>query len=45
LERIREVAVPILEKKGIKIFGMLPENLELRAPTVREICERIKVKS
>jgi len=42
LERIKGFALPILEKNGVDVFGVIPDNIELRAPTVREICERIE---
>ncbi|GBE53976.1 phosphate acetyltransferase [archaeon BMS3Bbin15] len=37
LERTRNVYVPILERKGFNIRGIVPERRELTAPTVKEI--------
>ncbi|MFH0896705.1 MAG: AAA family ATPase, partial [Candidatus Bathyarchaeota archaeon] len=39
LERVKRFEIPVLEKNGVKVLGILPENIELKAPTVREICE------
>lgn len=39
MERVKRFAIPILEKRGIKVLGIMPENIPLRAPTVREIHE------
>ena len=39
LERVKDLDVKILEEKGVKIWGVIPENIELTAPTVREILE------
>jgi hypothetical protein len=42
LERVKGLADPILKKNGVNILGIIPDNVELRAPTVREICERVE---
>lgn len=39
LERVKRFALPVLREYGIKVLGVMPENANLRAPTVREICE------
>jgi BioD-like phosphotransacetylase family protein len=39
LERVKRFALPVLREYGIKVLGVMPENTNLRAPTVREICE------
>lgn len=44
IERIKGFAIPILKKHGIDILGIIPENIELKAPTVREVYERINSK-
>ena len=41
MERIKGLAVPILKKNSVNVFGIIPDNIELRAPTIREICERV----
>lgn len=40
--RIRHLALPIFEKYGIDLWGIIPENIEIMAPTVRDICETAK---
>ena len=40
-ERVRGLSIPTLEKNGVNVLGIVPENIALRAPTVREIHERI----
>ena len=42
LERIRHFAPRIFKKHGINLLGIIPENVEMMAPTVREICEKVK---
>ena len=39
LERARDLALPILEKNGLKNLGIIPSNVKLTSPTVREIYE------
>jgi BioD-like phosphotransacetylase family protein len=41
IERVKAFTVQALEKKGITVLGIIPENISLRAPTVREICDKI----
>ncbi len=41
LERVRDLAVPILEKNGLKNWGIIPSNVKLTSPTVREIYENL----
>lgn len=36
-ERFRGIIVPFLEERGIQVFGVIPEKVELTAPTVRDI--------
>jgi BioD-like phosphotransacetylase family protein len=40
IERIKGFAIPILEKYNIEVLGVIPENIEMKAPTVQEVCER-----
>ena len=40
IERIKGFAIPTLKKHNIDVLGVIPENAELKAPTVREVCER-----
>jgi len=40
-ERVKHLVKPLLERKGIKVSGMLPEDNLLSAITVREIYESI----
>ncbi len=42
LERVKRFEIPVLENNDVKILGILPENRELKAPSVREICETIE---
>jgi BioD-like phosphotransacetylase family protein len=42
IERVRRFALPVLSKCGVELLGIVPENLELMAPTVREICNTTK---
>lgn len=41
IERVKGFGVPILEKHGINVLGIIPDNIALRAPTVGEICNNI----
>jgi len=41
IERVKGFGVPILEKHGINVLGIIPDNISLRAPTVGEICNNI----
>jgi BioD-like phosphotransacetylase family protein len=40
-ERIKGFGVPILEKYGVNVLGIIPDDISLRAPTVGEICDQI----
>ncbi len=42
MERVRRFALPIFNKFSMKLLGLIPEETEMMAPTVREICEKIK---
>jgi len=42
IERVRRFALPIFKKCGVDLLGIIPEEIELMAPTVREICDKIK---
>ncbi len=42
VERVRRFTLPTFRKCGVELLGIVPEEVELMAPTVREICERIK---
>ncbi len=37
MDKTEEVYAPLLEAKGFKILGVVPESLELTSPTVQEI--------
>lgn len=39
IDRIKRVYMPILEAKGVKIWGIIPEKTEMRKPTGLEIKE------
>lgn len=41
IERIKGFGVPILEKHGVNVLGIIPDDISLRAPTVGEICNNI----
>lgn len=41
LERTERVVKPFIEKAGIEVLGLIPEDKMLSAPTVREICDFI----
>lgn len=38
--RVKGLAIPILKNHNIDVLGVIPENLEMKAPTVREIYKR-----
>lgn len=42
VERVKRFALPVLNQCGVELLGIVPENLELMAPTVREICNTTK---
>ncbi|UCH37504.1 MAG: phosphotransacetylase family protein [Candidatus Bathyarchaeota archaeon] len=42
VERVKRFALPVLNECGVELLGIVPENLELMAPTVREICTTTK---
>ena len=42
IERIRRFAFPVFKKFDINLLGLIPEEIEVVAPSVREICEKIK---
>jgi len=44
IERVKNLSHPTLEKNGVNVLGIVPENIALRSPTVREIQERIGAK-
>jgi BioD-like phosphotransacetylase family protein len=41
MERVKHVIKPFIEKHGIKVLGLIPEDKNLSAPTAREICDFI----
>jgi len=41
LEKVKEIAVSILEKRNAKVWGIIPEDVRLTAPTAREIHEKL----
>ncbi|MCW4039316.1 MAG: phosphotransacetylase family protein [Candidatus Bathyarchaeota archaeon] len=41
IERVKGFGVPILEKYGVNVLGIIPDDISLRAPTVGEICNNI----
>jgi hypothetical protein len=41
IERVKGFSRPTLEKNEVTVLGIVPENIALRSPTVREIHERI----
>jgi len=41
LERTRDLVKPFLEKNGLKVLGIVPEDQVLSSLTVREICEAL----
>lgn len=42
LDRIKRVYTPILEKSDVKIWGVIPENSNMRSPTGSEVKEHLK---
>ncbi|NIM05386.1 MAG: AAA family ATPase, partial [Armatimonadetes bacterium] len=43
-ENLRDVITPCLEKRGIQVFGVLPEDDALRAISIRELAEGLGAK-
>lgn len=41
IQRARDLAVPILERNGLKNWGVIPWNVRLTSPTVKEIYENL----
>lgn len=41
MERVERVVKPFIEKCSIRVLGLIPEDKNLSAPTVREICDFI----
>ncbi len=39
LDKAKGVYKPIFEERGYRILGIIPENPEISAPTVKEICD------
>ena len=39
IERIKAFAAPALKKNGVPVLGIIPDDVTLRSPTVRELCE------
>ncbi|WP_094228888.1 phosphotransacetylase family protein [Methanolobus psychrotolerans] len=42
MDRVSELVVPFLEKKGIKVFGIIPEDDTLRSVFISEIVEDLR---
>jgi len=40
-ERIRNVVIPALEKRGVHVWGLVPESAPLTAPTVKDLMETL----
>jgi len=40
-KRLKTVVVPMLEKQGIHVWGLIPETIPLTAPTVKELAETL----
>jgi len=40
-QRAKELILPILEKRDLKNWGIIPWNVGLTSPTVREICDNL----
>ncbi len=38
-KRLKTVVVPMLEKQGVHVWGLIPESVPLTAPTVEELAE------
>jgi BioD-like phosphotransacetylase family protein len=41
IKRVEGFIKPYLEKSGIRVLGLMPEEVTLTAPTAREICEEL----
>ena len=41
IERVKGVVVPVLNKNGVNVPGVIPESISLRAPSVKEITEKL----
>jgi BioD-like phosphotransacetylase family protein len=41
MQRVQDLAVPILEKNGLRNWGVIPGNVRLTSPTVKEIYENL----
>jgi len=41
MEHTKRIIKPFIEKRGIKVLGLIPEDKSLSAPTVRDICDFI----
>ncbi|MEM2960778.1 MAG: phosphotransacetylase family protein [Candidatus Bathyarchaeia archaeon] len=41
MEHVERVIKPFIERHGVKVLGLIPEDKALSAPTVREICDFI----
>ncbi|MDQ1280705.1 MAG: hypothetical protein QG670_1968 [Thermoproteota archaeon] len=41
IERVKGIASTIMKRSGVNILGIIPDNIELRSLTVREICENV----
>ena len=41
MEHTKRIIKPFIEKRGIKVLGLIPEDKSLSAPTVRDICNFI----
>jgi hypothetical protein len=39
LERVKELVVPFLEKKGVRVFGVIPQDETLRSIPISDIVE------
>ncbi|MBC7131237.1 phosphotransacetylase family protein, partial [Candidatus Bathyarchaeota archaeon] len=39
MDRVKRIYLPLLERKGIKTWGIIPEKIEMRSPTGLEIKE------
>lgn len=42
MEQVSEMVVPFLEKRGINVFGMIPQDPTLRSVTISEIVEDLR---
>lgn len=41
MEEAKRIVKPLLEREGLKVLGLIPEDKELSSLSVREICEEI----